>query len=159
MRTAFTSRKASDAFTLMEVLLVVAVLGVVSAIGAVNLGNFSRGVELDSFAQKVVFDLRLAKAKSMSGEEGRKWGVRFVNGASEDYYEIYSTPTNYLDPAVAISSTEYLPRGVSFSDPAPLANDDVLFSKGFGTTTSQAIVLDSPQKSVTVTITSQGGIY
>ena len=91
----------------MEVLIVVCIMTIISSIGAGFYVNYNKGVEIDSAVQVVVFDLKQAQGKSMIGEGGFKWGIHFVN-AADDYYEIFSTPTDYSSGSKVILSTNYL---------------------------------------------------
>ncbi|MEI7765714.1 MAG: prepilin-type N-terminal cleavage/methylation domain-containing protein, partial [bacterium] len=84
----------SKGFTLIELLIVVSVLVIISSIGVGSYMNYNKSVQINSVVQTVVFDLKQAQSKAMNGEGGYKWGIHFVNSAT-DYYEIFSTPTDY----------------------------------------------------------------
>ncbi|MEK7098044.1 MAG: prepilin-type N-terminal cleavage/methylation domain-containing protein [Patescibacteria group bacterium] len=144
-------------FSLLELTLVVGILGIIGSIGFGFYYNFVRQAEIDLTATNIVFDLKQAQAKSMSGDSGRKWGVYFMNGAS-DYYEFFSTPTDYDDPAKEIKATVYLPGNLFFTQPA--ASSTVLFNKISGGTGSTTISISSLTGQVkTINITSIGNIY
>jgi prepilin-type N-terminal cleavage/methylation domain-containing protein len=145
-------------FSLLEVLLVVAVLAIVGAAGVGSYLNAAKSIESTSTARTVIADIRLARAKAMGGQDDRRWGVHVVNGAA-DYYEIFSTPSNYADAATTVSDTVYLPAGISFSNPGESATRDIVFSTVFGTTTATTLVLASQTESHTITITALGVVY
>lgn len=148
----------SRGFSLLELLLVIAILAILATLGFGFFRGFTKNVELDSTAKTIVSDLRDARGKAMSGEDSRKWGIRFIN-ASDDYYEFFSTPTDYSDASKSVKNTAYLARGVSFSSPSEGQNSDVIFGKITGTSTAAAIIIVSESRSKTINITASGNIY
>jgi|GEM_PF-1307742 prepilin-type N-terminal cleavage/methylation domain-containing protein len=116
--------------TLLEVVLVVAVLATL-AIGSVNIYfNTIRSTEMETAVTGLMADLRYARGQAMSGADDQKWGLQIVNETS-DYYEVFSTPTDYSNPAKVIDRTTYLPASVHFTVPAGTAT--ILFGKITGT--------------------------
>lgn len=145
-------------FSLLEIMVVVGILAIISTIGFGFYFNFVRQAEIDLAAQTLVFDLKQAQAKSMNGEAGRRWGLYFVN-SGDDYYELFSTPTDYNDPAKEIKVTTYLPSNIFFISPA--ATSTILFNKVAGTViSSSTISISSPTNQVkTINITNIGNVY
>ena len=115
-------------FTLLEVLIVVGVVAIMSVTGSAIYTNYNKGVEIDALSETMSSDLKQAQSKSMIGEGGYKWGVRFVN-SDTDYYEVFSTPSDYDDPSKVIASKNYLPNGIDFSYPAVDSSKDIIFDK------------------------------
>mgnify|MGYP000600230426 CR=1 FL=1 len=72
-----------------------------------SIKNYNKNVEIKSAIQTMVFDLKQAQSKSMIGEGNFKWGLHFVNN-TDNYYEIFSTPTDYGDGGKVIVSKIYL---------------------------------------------------
>lgn len=147
-----------NGFSLLELLIVIAILAVISTIGFGFYVNFVRSSELDYSAKDIAFNLKQAQAKSMAGEDGRKWGVHFVN-AAEDYYEFFSTPTDYNDAAKTISSIIYLQNGIFFT--APPASSTVIFDKIRGTISPDfSLTISTPaNQTKTVNVSTAGNIY
>ena len=145
-------------FSLLEILIVIAIIAVISAIGSGFYLNYGRVIELNSTAESISFDLKLAQSKSMSGEGGFFWGLHFVNGTSQQYYEIFSTPTNYSDAGKAVIATNYLSNGITFATPAPAISLDILFSKISGSTASSSVAIVNQSGSKTVSVSSVGAI-
>lgn len=144
-------------FTLLEVLIV---LAIVVLLGSMSVGfyiNYSKNVEINSVANIMIFDLKQAQSKSMIGEGGFKWGIHFVNGAT-DYYEIFSTPTDYSDGVKVIISTNYLSNGVTFSSPGSGSSTDIIFNKISGGTSGTSVVVISQSNTRTISVSSIGNI-
>src|SRR3989344_5914102 len=123
-------------FTLLELLLVIAVsvlLGTL-ALRELNLGGSARAQVLDGARQQAISELTLARDRALRGEDERKWGIHFVNG-TDDYYELFSTPTNYADMDTTVREVTYLPNGVTLTDPAESGTLDIIFNGISGTTT------------------------
>jgi hypothetical protein len=107
----------------------------------------------------ITSELKTARAKSMNGEDDMKWGVHFVNGTS-DYYELFSTPTNYADGSRVTKETVYLSGGVAFSYPTEGNTTDIIFDKIYGSTTPATYVTVTAENNyATTTISSNGQIY
>jgi len=145
-------------FSLLEVLMVVAILAILGAAGAGYYRNTARTIEISTVTRTLISDLRSVRSKAMAGEDQRRWGVHVVNSTS-DYYELFSTPTTYADAAVTIDRTVYVPKGLRFTSPAESATQDVVFSGIGGTTTATTISLASDLETQTITITALGTVY
>lgn len=143
---------------MLEILLVVAILGILAVAGTGFYRNFSKGVELESAAQSLVFELKNARAKSMAGENGLKWGIYFVN-SENDYYEFFSTPLDYSSPSTTIKMSVFLPTTVIFSNPPEASTTEIIFGKITGNATPTAIIIESEGNSKAITITENGNVY
>jgi len=122
-------------FTLVEIILVVAIVSVLSVIAISSYRSLIKNTEVDLTANNLIFDLKQAKANALSGVDNRRWGVRLVNSPTGiDYYELFSTPTNFSDPATVIESTDYFPATIYFTDPSDIAGTkEIVFEKIKGT--------------------------
>lgn len=76
-------------FTLVELLVSIALIGILATIGIVSLSNFSFRQEVDNTINGMAVLLRNAQNRSISQEDGQVWGVYFDN-------PIGSTPTYSL---------------------------------------------------------------
>lgn len=144
--------------TLLEVLIVVAILSVLAFTGFGLYRNFAKSSELDLLAKGIVFDLKSAQAKSMAGEDGLKWGIHFVNGSS-DYYELFSTPADYTSASTTIGLVVYLPGAAYFVEPT--TSSTIIFGKIRGTVaTATTVSVSSSEGDIkTVTVTPVGNVY
>jgi len=139
--------------TLIETLLVIGVLAILAVTGSSIYRNYSKNVELEANASAIISDLKSVQSKSMNGEEGLKWGIRFVNG-TDDYYEIFSTATDYS--GALVKRKAYLTDIITFSSPT----DDIIFDKIRGTVDAQKqVVLTFEGTNKTITVTTLGTIY
>jgi prepilin-type N-terminal cleavage/methylation domain-containing protein len=147
-------RKAKKGFTMLELLIVIAITAILS-VGAVSLyANQQKAKILDNTAQEIANYLRYAQQKSVSQEQGLQWGVHFDNPSSgSDFYALY-TGTTYSSPI----ETKYLPTGIIFTTPATGNSINISFNKLTGTSTSQSLVIQSTSSNATKTISvsSQG---
>lgn len=156
--SSYRAIKLSKGFSLLEILLVIAILSILGVAGVGYYLNFVKSVGVKNFSQGLVSDLKYARGRSMGGESSLKWGAHVVNSTT-DYYEIFSTPTNYSDSAKSVFSTTTLPQGLSFTDPASGASKDIIFSRISGTTTSATIAVISDGRYSTTTVSSLGLVY
>lgn len=144
-------------FSLLEILLV---LGIISVLGTTGIGmyrNYVKNVELKTVSQEIRTDLKSARSKAQAGEDNYKWGIRFTNG-TDDYYEVFSTPTNYADGGRQTRETVYLRGGVSFTNPIEGNNLDVIFARISGTTTATTISVIFEGQTETVSVGVSGSI-
>ena len=149
--------KLSKGFSLFELLLVIGILIAISLGGVGFYMNYGKNVEVNSFMKTLSSDIKLAQEESMVGYGSLKYGVHFVNG-TKDYYEIFSTATDYN--AGTVISTNYLPNGISFSDPALNASKDIIFDKisGKATPFSVSTVSSSGDIAQIINISSVGAV-
>jgi prepilin-type N-terminal cleavage/methylation domain-containing protein len=145
-------------FSLLELLMVVAIMALLGAAGIGYYRNYAKNIEITTTSHLIIENLKSVRSRAMAGEGGVRWGVHFVNGAA-DYYELYSTPTSYADAATVIASSEYLPGGITFSDPSNAATKDILFSGISGMTSGTTVSLITQTESATITVTAIGTVY
>lgn len=150
--------RSSAGFSLLELLLVVAVLAILGSIGSAYYFNVVKNIELSTAASGIISDLQYAQSSSMAGESGMRWGIHFVNG-SDDYYQIFSTPTDFANASTTIASIIYLPQQVVFSDPSDSSNKDIIFERITGTAASATVVIASSDNSQTITVPAIGKPY
>jgi prepilin-type N-terminal cleavage/methylation domain-containing protein len=161
MSPVIDSSYASDVkgLTLLETLISIAVVAIVVAIGIGSYGGWVKNVELGRTADTIISDLKSAQANAMNGQGGLNWGIHFVNGSSQ-YYEIFSTPTDYSSPLKTITGTVYLQNNIAFSSPSSGNSTNVVFNRISGTISSDtqvSITFDGAMD--TVNITTAGNIY
>jgi Tfp pilus assembly protein FimT len=142
-------------FTLLELTLVIGMIVIIATMSRDFFGSFVSPSQLENNAKTIIFDLRNTRDKAMNGLEDRNWGIHFVNGAN-DYYEVFSTPTNYSDLAKNTLVTSYLQNGIIFNSPAEGVNTDIIFTKINGQVASSSIIIKAGANQRVISIQSQG---
>lgn len=154
-----SSHHSPDAgFSTLEALLVISIMAILSVLGIGAYRSYVKNVELDSTAKTITSDLKEARSKAMTGQDNLKWGIRFSN-SSDDYYELFSTPTGYSSPSTTTSTVTYLSGTITFTAPSEGTTTDVIFTKITGTTTAATITLTAEGQSKTITVTGSGLVY
>lgn len=141
----------------MELLIVISIIMVLAGVGTAFYLDYAKNIELRTATSILISDLKQSQARSMSGEENRKWGLHIVNGDS-DYYEIFSSPTDYSDSAKNITLTRFIAKGVSFFDPSVASSKDIIFNKITGSTIENSVTLGSSNITKVINISSIGTI-
>jgi prepilin-type N-terminal cleavage/methylation domain-containing protein len=147
--------KNKSGFTLLELMLVMAILAIIAFVSRDLYTNFALDATIDNNSKTIMFDLRSARNRAMNGQDDYNWGIHFVNSAS-DYYEIFSTPTNYASASTTIESTNYLNGNITFSSPANGNSIDIIFTKISGLATATDIIIISGTNQRTISVKSQG---
>lgn len=145
-------------FSLIEILIVVSILAVVGLMATGFYRNFVKNIELESVNKTLVFDLKDARSRAINGEDDLKWGIHLVND-NNDYYELFSTPADYVSPSTTVKNTVYLPGTIIFTNPPSASSTDVIFNKITATTTAKNINIFFENATKTITITGEGNIY
>jgi len=156
------------AFTLIEIIIVTALLGIMSVIGIVSITNYQKDTEFGTTAQGIVSQLRYAQGRSTSGEGTTTWGVHFdLTDPDNQFYAIfqganYAAGTDIVKTYLSGSARLY---NVTLNG----AGNDVLFARltgitsQYGTGTSSAAVCVVSTSALTtckktITITANGNI-
>lgn len=149
--------KNSRGFSLLEILIIVAIMALLAGAGAPFYRGIVKNVQLESATKIFAADLRQMRSKSMSGEGNAKWGIRVVNvNEGNQYYELFWTATNYAGGTIV--STTTLSSGVMFSDPSTGTSKDIVFSKISGTTTEATVTFVGENLTQTISISPIGSI-
>lgn len=144
-----------NGFTLLELMLVIGILAIIAMMSRDFYGSFVPQAQVEENAKTIIYDLRNTRDKAMNGQDDRLWGIHFVNGAS-DYYEIFSTPSNYNDALKTIVVTSYLRNGIVFTSPIEGNNLDIIFNKINGQVASSSVTIKSGLNEKTVFVKEQG---
>lgn len=140
-----------EAFTLLELLIVIAIIAVLAAAGALNFTDYRVRREFSATSQEIVLVLRNAQNRSLSQESGSRWGVYFENPASgRGFYELFSG-TSYSSSSVVFRAN--LKDGVKFDIPAAGATSTIIFSPVAGLPISAASVKISLKNNSSVSST------
>jgi len=151
--------KFQKAFTLMELLIVIAIITILAGVGISTFINQQRAKLLDTSVHEIVGYLRYAQQKSMAQESGNQWGIYFENPADEDekdFYALYAGSEYTFDEE---KERRYLSSGITFTTPDTDEDVEVSFNKLTGTnatSTLQFITIKSTVTNSTSTISISG---
>lgn len=126
------------AFTLIELILAIAVLAILGGVAFNIYSNFQWDVKIDEEANRIKYVLRQAQAKAISGENNASWGVRFVYPAVGDQYYDFFWGNDYSTGTT--TDNYFLPAGVIFTNPSASSNLDVIFNKRSGHSASSSVI-------------------
>lgn len=159
---SLVSKQLKSGFTLLEILLVIAILGVISALGSYYLVGYKSSTEIDETANQIVGKLRETQAKAMTGEDNLSWGVHFDNtDANDPYYEIFSGAA-YPGTIVEKIYLKSFAPDMKFQTPTSGNSINIIFSKISGSPGSQqsiVVYLSSlPDATKTIVVETSGRI-
>ena len=148
------------AFTIIELIITVSLIAIIASVGFVNLVGYRERQSVKLASSGLVAVLRDAQNRSISEEQGVRWGVHLENPAgSANFYDLfpgacYSTSS--------IAGRAILSSGVVFGSIASGASTTIIFSTltGFPSASATIIISLASNNSVssTITISSNGTI-
>lgn len=153
--------KFKSGFTLVELILIIALMVVIVMISILALGGRKGTTELEGITKQIVSQLREAQSKSASQINSTTWGVRIDNATSGAYFGGYSSSTYSTSTKAGYTR---LPRNVRFvTSTLPVGSfREITFSQISGlpsTTTVISLQLtDTPSVSTTITVGERGVI-
>jgi len=121
-------------FTLIETLIVLAVIAVMAVLSVPYYQSFQIRTQLDDKAEEVVQTLRKAQSKAMAIEDDQVFGVHFE---SNKFVLFKNTPYNPNDPDNEITD---LPSTLLISFNLNGGGSEIVFDKLKGTTANYGIV-------------------
>lgn len=92
--------------TVLELLVVVALLGIVGAMATPNIGAWRAQWRLAAAARQVVMDLKVARTRAIADVGGHR--VRFAVAGANYQHQVQTSGGLYVDEGVAVS----LPDGI-----------------------------------------------
>ncbi len=111
-----------NGFTLIEFLIAVAILVIVSGAGLIGLSRYKGGQDIELSMEEIISVVRDVQKRSITEQDGKQWGIRFVNASSS--YEIWSG-SNYASGTV--DKLYSLRRNVILGNPST-STVDTIFS-------------------------------
>ncbi len=151
----FFSKKSGAGFTMIELLVSIAILGLMLAIGIPSYASLRQNVALGNTADEIASALRLAQSSAMASQGGTAQGVHFT--ASQYCLFSVSTCSAAMPTSCPSATTTYALGGYGIAiSGVPL---DVCFDRLSGTTTAKSIVVGiSGGSSKTISVTTVGKI-
>lgn len=101
-------------FTLVEVLVVMALVAILSAFAAPQINQMTSGIKVNSASRQIASEMMLLKRRSVS--ENRKYRIVFGSPAANQYkvQQDGNRDNDYSDSVDTIVKTETLPEGIIF---------------------------------------------
>lgn len=147
-------------FTLIELMISMAILGIIGAVSIGSLLGYRKNVDLDTESEKISSYLKQIQSRARNGESGVAWGVHFVNEANDrDYYQAFQGLTYYSTTTV---ETFYLSASINLADPTSGNTKDMVFQRisGWPVATSSITIVAKNDDSNTnvISVNSMGVI-
>ena len=136
--------QTEDAFTLIEMLITIAILAIVVGVGFLSLANYKSKNTFDLDAQNVLEAIRNGENKALLGADGTGWGIKFTSDANDGYYEIFSG-SSYATSSVVTRET--LTGSTLFANPPA----------GYSKTITFAPLTGVPSEAESVVLKRAGG--
>lgn len=141
--------KSGAGFTLIEVLLSVALIGLIAGIGAVVFQQLQSRNDLDVAATTMATAYRRAQALSRAADADTTWGVRVDVGSITIFQGAAYASRNTLFDEVSATSLAITPSGFQ----------EVIFAKLTGLPqTTGSLTLTGPNGTRTLTLNAQGTV-
>lgn len=118
-------------FTLVELLITIAIVVIIGAIGFINFANYRQRNNVKLTAQEIIALLRDAQNRAIAQDSGTSWGVQF-NNPSSTYAEFSG---GSFSPGSILSQSS-LPTNLIFLVPGPGTSSSVVFATLTGAPTS-----------------------
>ncbi len=127
-----------SAFTLIEMLVVVAITAIFATMGFVFLGSYRGSQNLKKTLDELTAAVQATQKRSITQDNGSQWNVRFSNIASLGSQ--YFTFSGASFSTTTVDRTYGLARGISFSNPFSSSTYDALFAPITGVLPEKKII-------------------
>ncbi len=148
-----------NGFTLIEILIVVAILGLLMAGAVPGFQYFQKQRDLGSGADGIMSALRLARSKTLASQNDSPWGVYFFNSAAPNEYVLFNG-SSYAERTLSLDEVHFLPVSVAISQISLSIGQEVVFSRLSGNASSSGSVVlqlvNEPAKTKTIYVSSSG---
>ncbi len=145
--------KPPRGFTIIEMLLVIAITVIMSVIALTNLSGRRSQTDLQDTAKEMVALLREAQSRSVSQSSSTSWGVHFENLATTSFFALFHgsySVANRVNYAPLPVSVGYVTSTLNIG-----STTEVTFAElsGLASASTTVSIQSVSQKSNTVTIT------
>ena len=139
-------------FTLLEILVVLVIVVVISAVGWPALNRWQSGSFLSTSAEQITSSTRLAQVNSQNGFDNKQIGLKLF----EDKIIIFQGD-NYNNRTITDDKEIILQKGISLAWQLNYNNDEIVFSKNKGLPSQTGLlVLTGNDKEAQISINEIG---
>lgn len=138
LNTKYLIQREREAFTLIELIVVVAISAIVSVGGFLILYKYSASQNLKLATGEITAVLRNTQKMSVAQENGKQWAVRFSNSTSSG--QVFRTWSGLSFASSTANQTYKLRTGVNFGNPVVGKDIDVIFSPITGELSQNQII-------------------
>jgi len=147
--------------TLVELLVIVGILIILTAIATPTLRYFQRESELVNSSEEIINTLRLAQNKTLASEGASQYGVYFDNLTSPHQYTLFKGK-NYSSRDTLFDEIHKLPESVEIYEINLAGGKEVIFERIFGITSQSGNaslrLKETPTKSRTIFVQASGQV-
>lgn len=148
-------------FSLIEIIIVIAILAVLSAIIFPNLPAFKNSSDLNNIVQEFVSTLKLAQNKTVISENYSQYGIYINTGVSPNTYVLFKG-ASYAGRDIPSDKTYTLQDTIEFYDVNLGGGNEIVFDKLTGASEESGSisvrVKSDANKNKTIYISSSGSI-
>ena len=131
------SLRSIDAFTLVELLITVAITVILTSVGFVMLNKYKGSQSIRLTLDQISSAILDTRNKAISQLNGSPWGIRFTNSSAVQRYEVFEG----LNYASGTSTAVYsLDKEVKFSNPFSSSTIDLAFSSVTGALSNSQVI-------------------
>jgi len=157
--------KNNKGVTLLELLIVLAIILIIYAVSAQAFPLFQRAGELSNTTEEIISILRLAQSKTLAsegaGQYGSQYGVYFDTTTTPQQYTLFKG-SNYTSRDPASDEINHIPNSTEIYDISLGGSKEVVFSRLIGDTNNSGKISlrlrSDNSKTKTIGIQSSGKI-
>ena len=143
--------KLKKGFTLIEYIVVIAIIGILSATVVAASSNFVPSLKLNGSAKNLQSHLRQAQEEAITQQ--KQYVIRFDLASSPPKYQLIK-----IDGGETIVRTINLPQNITVSLSSDITDNQIAFSPDGGPSSSGDITITAGEKTKVITISPAGVI-
>jgi len=125
------NKKNNAGFTLFEIIIAIAILSILVAIGIPNFFSLKKSIDLDNNVQGIISALKLAQNKTLSSENDSQYGVFIDTAVSPNRYVLFKG-ADYVSREPDADVVYYLENATEFYDISLGGGNEIVFDRVTG---------------------------